>query len=174
MKHALLLLMAISLSSCSTRKAYERKFPPVIISDVRTSTMIQIRDTTLKVKIAGDTVNANFYLVQPKEPHFGINSHQMNFPSIQDTTSILHTAFSTSVVKIENGCIQHSLQQPDTLVDVRVEGAVRTISKKEKLNTTALKESPVKSTFIETVIWPVLQLALTLVILLLTFKAFAK
>ena len=159
MKHIIKILLAISLAfcitSCITRRACDRKFPPLSTSDNRSSSITYVRDTTIQIHIIGDTL-------------------QRTFPSMHDTVSVLNVGLSKSVARVENGFIHHSIQQIDTTLDVILKGALRTNSIKEQVNTTTIKEPTNKSSFVDLVVWPVIQLAFALFILLLALKAFRK
>jgi hypothetical protein len=116
MRKILFFLVLISFASCVTRKACERKFPPEVMiirkdSIIRTTETIY-RDTTIYTHIPGDSVSDTKPVLQKD----GI---------ISSDTSNLATAFAKSRAYVDNGKLIHELIQKDTLIQKKIDNAIR-------------------------------------------------
>lgn len=101
--------LAFLMVSCVTRKTCERKFQAYQADSVLTVTNIVtvIRDTTIYVRLPGDTV----------------------FETVPiDDVSILSTGMATSSAWVKDGKLKHKLETRDTSIGVQFRGALKTSS----------------------------------------------
>lgn len=103
-----LVLLMIPFCSCVTRKACEKRFPPIEKDSVRIvrETVTTIRDTTIYITLKGDTVFRSIPMGQ------GVSK--------------LETPFAISYASVRDGRLNHRLEQRDTAVGVTIKGAVKT------------------------------------------------
>lgn len=119
----IIFLFAVILSSCSTvskcdkaqRKyelaAYKYGCPWKITDSVTiTKTVTIIKDTTVYVTIAGDTVR---------------DTIRLSVPGINTPHSLIRTRYAISDAWIENSLLRHTLEQINTNVPVTIAGAIR-------------------------------------------------
>lgn len=95
MKHFIILMLAVLLSSCATQKRCAQKFPPEvsIITETIVKDSIVVRDTTLYVNVPGDTVTI--------EKEVMVRSPAGNIPVTIDTMSISND-YATAYAWVNN------------------------------------------------------------------------
>lgn len=110
MKTIISIFLLTFLSGCITKKACERKFPHPGRDSVSVvaNTVTLIRDTTIYVRMPGDTV-------------FG------SVPVFEVSTLTAGTA--TSTARVMDGMLLHRMEQRDTAVAAHLKGALRTTSR---------------------------------------------
>lgn len=118
-------LFAILLSSCLTKKQWQRRYPPQIKTVTETETITKVQDTTIYVPMPADTV----YLTDT------IFIYQDNDQVLQSEQSFLQTQFAWSTAQVKDGALQHELAQKDTLIEQTIKDAIR-----EKTVTTSKEE----------------------------------
>ncbi len=122
MKKLLYVLVIVSLSSCTTLKKCNNKFPPQIKEiTIRTDTVIY-RDTTIYVTIKGETVY--------KTDTVFIDRGGL----IQSGVSFLNTKYATSKAYVKDSRLFHTLNQikdsiPATIIGGKFESV--TLSKEQ-------------------------------------------
>lgn len=155
------LILASLLSSCVTRRACERRFTDLganVSTTDSTNTLTVIRDTTILVKIPGDTVGTSVLLNDvvrlnselPSLPltesslsessklgagHLGVG--QLGVGQLgatqssvtQSNVSTLSTRLSKSTIWLKDGRLHHRLEQKDTTVSATIKGALKTTHK---------------------------------------------
>ncbi|HLN52749.1 MAG TPA: hypothetical protein VK212_03505 [Lentimicrobium sp.] len=119
MKAIHIILICLSLSSCVTRRACDRKFPSTEKDSVREviNTVSTYRDTTIFIKIQGDTVYRENILRE-------------------GNVSKLNTSLAISEAWVSNGKLKHRLTQKDTIIPKTLKSALKTTltaSEKEKV-----------------------------------------
>lgn len=104
-----IIIFVILLSGCVTKRACDRRFPPVEKDSVREiiKTVTTYRDTTIFIAIKGDTVYKES-IARPGE----INR--------------LKSPLASSEAWISNGKLIHRLTQKDTIIPSTLENAVKT------------------------------------------------
>lgn len=122
-KVELLLLVVVVLSilcsSCITRRACERRFPPITYDSVSVvmNTVTIYRDTTIYVHLPGDTVDQSI--------------------RVDEGISELRTPNAKSYAWVINGILKHKLEQRDTAILQNIRGALKTtITDQQKDKTT--------------------------------------
>lgn len=119
MKKIILLTITLIflLPSCITRKACERKFPSIEHDSISfvTNTVTVYRDTTVYIKLPGDTVYESI--------------------PIGEGVSVLKTPFAKSYAWVKDGRLEHRVEQEDTVINRIFNGAIRIKEKSEKLKT---------------------------------------
>lgn len=112
-----LILLTLSFWSCVTREACERKFPNNRTDSFREikNTITTIRDTTVFLQIPGDTVFESV-------------------PASGNESSNLKTSLAISAAWIEDGKLNHRLEQKDTSVASNIKGAIKTTRQLESKN----------------------------------------
>lgn len=109
MKNISALILALLLSSCVTRRACES-----------TNTQTVIRDTTIYVKIPGDTSGSSVLLNDVVRLNATLASDQST------EVSRLKTQLGVSSVWLKDGSLHHRLEQKDTAVVTTLKGALKT------------------------------------------------
>lgn len=114
------LILTLLLSSCVTRRACERRFPVERADSISssTNTVTVIKDTTIFIRIPGDTLAAKGLLTD---------------------VSQLSTSLATSSVYVKDGIINHRLEQMDTVIGATIKGALKSSSTLEKNEHTILQ-----------------------------------
>jgi hypothetical protein len=106
----------LALSSCVTQRACQKHFPPsrdtVRIVTVRDS--IVIRDTTVFIKIPGETVHDSVVIPCP-DPG----------PAFIPDTAIVRTDFAIAKAWFQFPTIKLRLTQPDTTLQIRLDNAIK-------------------------------------------------
>ena len=113
----LLILTALCLtSSCVTRKNCEKRFPQAVHDSliIHTNTQTIYKDTTVFVRIPGDTV----------EKVIELHSTDLTDSEI----SILNTERARSFAWIKAGKLHHRLIQKDSVLEQKIKNAIRTTS----------------------------------------------
>lgn len=111
-----MLILTLLMGSCVTRRSCGRKFPYKESDSVSvfSNTVTLIRDTTIYVKIPGDTV---FESVPVYE-----------FSTLSD-------GLATSVAWIKDGKLNHRLNQKDTIIPFTIKGALsRSVTETRRFN----------------------------------------
>ena len=147
--------MSLSTSSCITKRACERKYPVAEITETHKTTEVYIRDTVIQFMLPAVSYE---------------DSVKLDSVSV----SILESQTATSRAWLNNGKLHHRLVQKDTTFNIAINGAIKTIETKEHVNTTRTNQAPEEDTIIEKVLWPLLQLIITFIVLLLAMKAFSR
>ena len=124
----LIILAVVCATSCVTRRACDRRFPPVTTTSASTITEVYIRDTVVKVVFEGAQ------LMDSSELKADANIDLLN--RITADKSILRTGPATSEAWVADGRMYHRLQQRDTAIDVTLKGALQTLRTHEQVNTT--------------------------------------
>lgn len=115
-KLAILLVIFMVISGCTTENKCNRKFPPqtmVITKDsiIRTTNTVY-RDTTIFVYIKGET-------------KYSTDTVWLKNGLAYSNKDYLFTSFAESWAWVENGRLYHKLIQKDTLIGQEVKDAVR-------------------------------------------------
>lgn len=156
MNKTVLAVIIISLcTSCVTRRSCERKYPTTSMIEAQRTTEVFIRDTIVQLIVPESRLE---------------DSVKLDI----DSVSFLETVTASSKAWIKDGMLHHSLVQKDTVIDITIKSAIRTVKTREHLNTTEIKKSEEDSSFIETIIWPLIQLVVAIVILILAVKSFSR
>lgn len=129
LRNGMLIICLLSLNSCVTRKACERKFPAGELREVRinTHTTTTLHDTVIVIRITGDTV----YKTLPLDPPV----HE----TVSTPVSELHTRFAVSRAWVSHGRLSHTLEQKDTLMSRRLENALRSTTTTRDQETASVK-----------------------------------
>lgn len=103
----LYLLICLCATSCVTKKACDRKFPLNEKDSVTTvtNTVTVLRDTTIYITLAGDTV------FKATNPGQGVNE--------------ISTPLAHSYAWVKDGKLQHRLEQKDTVVSCLLRDALK-------------------------------------------------
>lgn len=140
------LILASLLSSCVTRRACERRFTDLganVSTTDSTNTLTVIRDTTILVKIPGDTVGTSVLLndvvrLNSELPSLPLTESSLSESSklgatqssvTQSNVSTLSTRLSKSTIWLKDGRLHHRLEQKDTTVSATIKGALKTTHK---------------------------------------------
>ncbi len=120
-KYTCVIVLISLLTACVTRQKCERKFPVHDSSVTSVNTITVIKDTTIYLKIPGDTV--------------------FQWVAVSDSSvSRLSTPLAQSSVWIKDGRLNHRLEQKDTILSNSIKGALQTtiteLNQKEVLNQT--------------------------------------
>lgn len=120
MKTLSILIVALILTGCTTQKRCFRKFPPALETQIITETEVVTRDTTIVITIpAEQVVKIDTVIIDAA----GL---------VHSKLSYLETSLAWSTAQIRNSRLHHELHQIDTLIEVRLEDAIREIDRLHK------------------------------------------
>ena len=112
MKYLLLILTVVMFSSCVTKKRCAEKFPPQIITEIKTVTETVYRDTTIYIHVPPDTIYAKKVIFKTPE-------------GWQTELSVLDQTYAKSSAQVVNGILKHGLFQKETYIEQLIKDAVR-------------------------------------------------
>ena len=111
MKKLWILLIIVFLGSCVTQKRCLKKFPPVVSVDTIVHDTTIYRDTTVYEYIEGDTVYNERIISIPKTVYV---------PPVEAETEFAH-----ALAWIQNQRLRLELRQKDSLLQFRIDSAIR-------------------------------------------------
>ncbi len=104
--------MLFLTASCITQEKCNRLYPPQII----TNTVIEYRDTVVKVFVPGETVYQKDTVFVYVDKETG---------QLTSKPSNLKTQLATSYAQVINGVLKHNLIQQDKELDVLIKNAIK-------------------------------------------------
>jgi hypothetical protein len=128
MKYYFILVSLLVLSSCTTLKKCNERFPPQVetVTIHRDSTIY--RDTTIFVYIKGETIHDTTKVYIDRS---GL---------IQSDISFLNTQYSWSKAWVNNSRLFHTLVQRDDSISSTIRNAIKNQSKIEYITTTTIEK----------------------------------
>jgi len=121
MKHLhLIILIAILLPSCVTKRACERKFPPRV--ETITNTVTLIRDSIITITLPGDTVHS-------RDTVYIGSDGLVNSRIVENDTEYCY-----SFARVLNGILITELRQKESEIKKLIEGAVKIVTVEKEVS----------------------------------------
>ena len=126
MKQIAFILICLLSVSCMTVKRIERncdKFEKICTTgnvdtvEINNSTVVFLRDTTINFYFPRDTV----YLETPVDIPIKVDKGLIN-----SKQSYLKAGYAWSTAQVESGVLKHYLESGDTIIQIRLDNALRT------------------------------------------------
>ena len=122
----ILFIISLGLTSCITEQKCAKKYPPITITkdSIVYETNTIYKDSVVTFYIIGDTVYQDSTIYVYKDVKTGF---------INSDSSQLSTEFATAIAWIENSELKHILRQHETIINQKIDSAVRITTEKLEL-----------------------------------------
>jgi hypothetical protein len=121
MKHLpLIILIAILLPSCVTKRACERKFPPRV--ETITNTVTIVKDSIITITLPGDTVHS-------RDTVYIGSDGLVNSRIVENDTEYCY-----SFARVLNGILITELRQKESEIKKLIEGAVKIVTVEKEVS----------------------------------------
>ncbi len=122
-------LMVLLFSSCVTKRACDRKFPPQESTTIIRDSVVIFRDTTI-------------FVYMPPKIITQTDTIQITIREglAESRRSVLHADYSWTWAQVVGGRLRHELHQKDTTIQQTIERAIREAKTTETIETTVVRE----------------------------------
>ena len=144
MKHFLIILtLSLTVTSCVTQRACNRKFPPQVTTITNTVTETILRDTIIYVTLPAEVVTSPGDTVYIDRVT-GLSTSRK---------STLETTYASSWAQVVNGILLHELEQKESEIEQRIENAIRESSTHTETVKEVVKEVNVLKWWQKSLMW---------------------
>ena len=133
----IILTLSLTVTSCVTQRACNRKFPPQVTTITNTVTETILRDTIIYITLPGEVVTSPGDTVYIDRVT-GLSTSRK---------STLETTYASSWAQVVNGILLHELEQKESEIEQRIENAIRENSTHTETVETVVQKIPVRGFF---------------------------